>query len=314
MIEEREDLSCVAFLGEIATSRDAAGRPVHRGWPAAGGRRRWMAPFVLVLLAQGPSYGYALIRRLKEMGVSEGEIDVGQVYKTLRCLESLGHVRSCWSSEPAGQRRREYELTVAGRVALDEWGAVMRERERLIDEFRTLRYRAEGARQMMTGPDTIHEEHEAFRPRLDEIEALADAIGTLPPGELYRRAADIEEFLAHTVMPHAVAEGVVVFPLIRKETGEPTIGVRMTECHVELSRLTDELDRQVDAMGREPSVTVERDMRKTLYGVHALLRAHLAEQDEQIEPLLEANLPKEEREALFAAVERTAKEVADQYE
>jgi DNA-binding PadR family transcriptional regulator len=99
-----------------------------------------MAPFVLVLLAEGTAHGYALIRRMKEMGVSEGEIDVGQVYRTLRCLENLGHVASSWSEDPDGPRRRDYRLTETGRVALAEWKAVMEERARLIGEFET-RYR-----------------------------------------------------------------------------------------------------------------------------------------------------------------------------
>ena len=126
--------------GPLASERDEQGNPVHHGWPPCGGRRRWMAPFVLALLAEGRSHGYALIGRLQEMGVSEHEIDVGQVYKTLRCLEGLGHVRSTWSTEPTGPRHRDYELTDAGGRALDAWEAVMGERMRLIGEFET-RYR-----------------------------------------------------------------------------------------------------------------------------------------------------------------------------
>jgi DNA-binding PadR family transcriptional regulator len=98
-----------------------------------------MAPFVLVLLSEEPAHGYALIGSLREMGVSEGEVDVGQVYRTLRCLENLGHVSSRWADD-GSPRRRVYELTEAGRAALVEWEAVMNERARLIHEFET-RYR-----------------------------------------------------------------------------------------------------------------------------------------------------------------------------
>jgi DNA-binding PadR family transcriptional regulator len=119
----------------LASARDEKGNPVHHGWPPCGGRRRWMAPFVLVLLAGGPAHGYALTRGLREMGVSEGDVDPGQVYRTLRCLEKLGHVCSTWSRRPTGPQHRDYEITEAGRVALDEWAAVMAERMRLIGEF-----------------------------------------------------------------------------------------------------------------------------------------------------------------------------------
>jgi PadR family transcriptional regulator len=128
------------FSGDIASGRDENGRPAHRGWAARGGRRRWMAPFILVLLGEEPTHGYALIRRLQARGVTSQEIDIGQVYKTLHCLETLGHVRSSWSAEITGRPHRNYELTDAGRVAPGEWAAGMAERARPIGEFEA-RYR-----------------------------------------------------------------------------------------------------------------------------------------------------------------------------
>jgi PadR family transcriptional regulator PadR len=119
----------------LASDHDQAGVPVHRGWAPLGGRHRWMEPFVLVLLAEGRAHGYAVISELEEMGIAGGPVDVGQVYRTLRDLEDSGHLTSSWSAEPAGPQRRDYELTDAGYGALDEWAAVMKERERLIAEF-----------------------------------------------------------------------------------------------------------------------------------------------------------------------------------
>jgi poly-beta-hydroxybutyrate-responsive repressor len=121
--------------GALASDRDEAGIPVHRGWAPLGGRRRWMEPFVLVILAGGPTHGYAIIGDLEEMGITGGSIDVGQVYRILRELEEAGHVTSTWSTEAQGPQRRDYELTAAGYAALDEWAAVMKERARLVGEF-----------------------------------------------------------------------------------------------------------------------------------------------------------------------------------
>lgn len=119
----------------LASDRDAAGVPVHRGWAPLGGRHRWMEPFVLVLLAGGGAHGYALTAQLEEMGITGGPVDIGQVYRTLRELEAAGQVTSSWSMEAVGPQRRDYELTDAGYAAIDAWAAVMKERARLVGEF-----------------------------------------------------------------------------------------------------------------------------------------------------------------------------------
>jgi len=119
----------------LASDRDEAGIPIHHGWAPLGGRRRWMEPFVLVLLAGGGAHGYALTAELEAMRITNGPVDVGQVYRILRDLDEAGQVTSRWSTDQVGPQRRDYELTEAGFAALDEWAAVMKERARLIAEF-----------------------------------------------------------------------------------------------------------------------------------------------------------------------------------
>jgi poly-beta-hydroxybutyrate-responsive repressor len=133
--DQWEDASDAGNADALASNRDAKGTPVHRGWAPLGGRRRWMEPFVLMLLAGGGAHGYAIIAQLEELGITGGTVDVGQVYRTLRELEEAGHVTSAWSNEPSGPQRREYQLTQTGYGELDEWAAVMKERARLIAEF-----------------------------------------------------------------------------------------------------------------------------------------------------------------------------------
>jgi DNA-binding PadR family transcriptional regulator len=118
----------------IASDRDAAGVPVHRGWAPLGSHHRWMEPFVTVLLAGGAAHGYAIVGELAQLGITNGAVDVGQVYRVLRDLEAAGLVRSSWTTG-SGPARRDYQLTDAGYAALDEWAAVMKERTRLVGEF-----------------------------------------------------------------------------------------------------------------------------------------------------------------------------------
>jgi poly-beta-hydroxybutyrate-responsive repressor len=133
--DQWEEASDAGQTDALASSRDARGTPVHRGWAPLGGRRRWMEPFVLMLLAGGGAHGYAIISQLEDLGITGGSVDVGQVYRTLRELEEAGHVTSAWSNDPSGPQRREYQLTETGYAELDEWAAVMKERARLIAEF-----------------------------------------------------------------------------------------------------------------------------------------------------------------------------------
>jgi PadR family transcriptional regulator, regulatory protein PadR len=135
LVDPIDESTVAAPVGSIASGRDEAGIPIHHGWAPLGSRRRWMEPFLLAIMSGGPVHGYAVIGRLEEIRITEGSVDVGQVYRTLRELEQAELVTSTWELQPQGAPRREYELTAAGYMALDEWAAVMKERARLIGEF-----------------------------------------------------------------------------------------------------------------------------------------------------------------------------------
>lgn len=93
-----------------------------------------MEPFVLLLVAQGPTYGYKLIGDLNELGVAPEGVDVSMVYRTLRNMDAEGLVTTEWGPE-TDQPRREYRLTDEGACALADWMDVMSERKRLIEHF-----------------------------------------------------------------------------------------------------------------------------------------------------------------------------------
>ena len=106
----------------------------HHGAHHSSRRGRWIEPFVLLLVAQGPTYGYKLIGELDELGVAPEGIDPGMVYRTLRSMDADGLVTTEWGLE-GDQPRREYRLTEDGACALEDWMDVMTERKRLIEHF-----------------------------------------------------------------------------------------------------------------------------------------------------------------------------------
>ena len=85
-------------------------------------------PLVLAILAEGPSYGYAILARVRELSGGELVFSDGMLYPLLHRLEELGRLRAEWGAAPDGRRRKYYEITPAGRRALEEqrsqWSAV----------------------------------------------------------------------------------------------------------------------------------------------------------------------------------------------
>ncbi len=89
----------------------------------------------LALLAAGPAHGYELKQLLEErFGAALPPLNAGQVYTTLARLERDGLVAGADVPDD-GRQKRTYELTAAGRVALEEWLATPTAGTRLRDEF-----------------------------------------------------------------------------------------------------------------------------------------------------------------------------------
>lgn len=76
---------------------------------------------VLRVLADGPTYGYAVAQRLEELGV--GTVKGGTLYPLLGRLETAGAVVTHWRAGDGGPGRKYYELTPAGRAELDREAA-----------------------------------------------------------------------------------------------------------------------------------------------------------------------------------------------
>jgi PadR family transcriptional regulator PadR len=85
-------------------------------------------PLVLAILAEGDSYGYAILRRVREVSGGRMEWTDGMLYPVLHRLERQGHIRARWETSETGRRRKYYGLTARGGTQLAEdrrqWQAV----------------------------------------------------------------------------------------------------------------------------------------------------------------------------------------------
>lgn len=86
-------------------------------------------PLVLGILAEGESYGYAILKQVNELSGGNLEWTDGLLYPLLHRLERNGHVESAWETPPEGRRRKYYRITDQGKAELAEqrrqWAAVV---------------------------------------------------------------------------------------------------------------------------------------------------------------------------------------------
>jgi DNA-binding PadR family transcriptional regulator len=85
-------------------------------------------PLVLAILAEGDSYGYAIIKRVAELSGGHLQWTDGMLYPVLHRLERQGHVAATWSTAETGRKRKYYRITKEGRTQLaaqqEQWKAV----------------------------------------------------------------------------------------------------------------------------------------------------------------------------------------------
>ena len=85
-------------------------------------------PLVLAILAEGDSYGYAILKRVRDLSGGALEWTDGMLYPVLHRLERAGLIDSAWERADTGRKRKYYRVTASGRRQLaDErrqWTAV----------------------------------------------------------------------------------------------------------------------------------------------------------------------------------------------
>jgi hypothetical protein len=125
--------------------------------------------------------------------------------------------------------------------------------------------------------------HAVLGPGLDRIRRTADMIGEVPDADAdaLRAAHDAHRFLVEQIAPHEEAEDTVMYPVFARVLGGVDPTGTMSRAHVEIAHLIRRLGTlldQVDAQtpGRDDLL----ELRRVLYGLHAILVLHFAQEDE----------------------------------
>lgn len=74
---------------------------------------------VLRTLAGGPRHGYQIARAIKETSDDVLQVEEGALYPALHRIEGKGWIEASWGVSENNRRAKFYELTDAGREALE---------------------------------------------------------------------------------------------------------------------------------------------------------------------------------------------------
>lgn len=92
-------------------------------------------PLVLAILARGESYGYEIIKTIRESSDGELEFAEGTLYPILKKLEEKKMISSHWKNAGGERQRKYYKLTSDGKKQLakekNNWSFVNSILERL---------------------------------------------------------------------------------------------------------------------------------------------------------------------------------------
>ena len=146
-------------------------------------------------------------------------------------------------------------------------------------------------------------EHRSLLPMIDEIRLAADGLGDagaeragITPGETRASLDRVQRFLVDQLLPHERAEEATVYPAVSRVMGGEDPMASMSRAHMEIGHLARVYGQLLDGLppgGLDPDDVP--DLRRVLYGLHAVLKLHFAQEEEAylflVDEAIEANQP-----------------------
>jgi heavy metal translocating P-type ATPase len=165
-------------------------------------------------------------------------------------------------------------------------GALLQEVIDVAAIMNALRALGSGTRPPVAGPVTdvaerFRKEHVEFAPEVQRIRTVADRMDVMAPDELRAELETVRAFLCDRLPQHEEEEEAAVYPVVAKLMGGEDPMSSMARAHVEIEhliRVYRQLLEDLPAAGPDRDDLV--DLRRVLYGLHAILRLHFAQEEE----------------------------------
>jgi hypothetical protein len=165
----------------------------------------------------------------------------------------------------------------------------------ILNALRALRDTAASRR--LQGEDAVltrrfSAEHAVLRPDLARIRAVADALDSTRPAESLAMVREVHRFLVEELGPHEEAEDATLYPVLARILGGTDPTGTMSRAHVEIAHLIRRVGRVLDDIGADgPDDDDIMELRRLLYGLHAILQLHFAQEDEGYLSLVDDDAP-----------------------
>jgi heavy metal translocating P-type ATPase len=141
--------------------------------------------------------------------------------------------------------------------------------------------RAKGVRETSDVAERFRAEHREFAPELQRLRSTADRLGELAPDEVRRELEAVRRFVAERLPQHEEEEEAAVYPVVARLMGGEDPMSSMARAHIEISHLARVYRQLLEDLPEDGLASDDLvDLRRVLYGLHAILRLHFAQEEE----------------------------------
>jgi hypothetical protein len=135
----------------------------------------------------------------------------------------------------------------------------------------------------------LDEDHRRLRPRIDELSQIA----TLPDAGLLAARPEIVDFLTGELARHEHDDERLLYPAVAATLGGADPTGPMSRGHAEIAERTRRIALLAEAADSDPAALPE--LRRALHELHAVLRMHFAQEEENFYVLADDPRPMDPR-------------------
>lgn len=145
---------------------------------------------------------------------------------------------------------------------------------------------------MTTSFAPLRDEHRELIPHIEQLRTTGDRVGATPRARLVSEVQSSLDFLTRHLRPHAQVEDQVLYPEVGRLLGSTVAVETMRRDHDAIVQLTGALQGVLSEITTTGEITraTQNELRRLLYGLHALISVHFAKEESVYVPLLEERL------------------------